>query len=145
MISAKTWYKSYNNKLLVIIEAFITWQYYLKDCKYKVLVFTNHNNFCRFMDIKNLSFCQVWWAPMFSCYYLWIDYNQEKANRATDTLSCFLHQDDKEKDNFWDENTWILYCLQCSLTNTSISKLNAIVSRLLSHHQVLIHRTYVLP
>ena len=59
MISAKTWYKTYNGELLAIIEAFMTWRYYLESCKYKVLVFTDHNNLCRFMDTKSLSFQQV--------------------------------------------------------------------------------------
>ena len=56
IILVKTWYKTHNGKLLAIIEAFKIWWHYLKDCKYKILVLTNHNNLCRFMDIKSLSF-----------------------------------------------------------------------------------------
>lgn len=29
MILAETWYKTYNRELLIIIETFKTWQYYL--------------------------------------------------------------------------------------------------------------------
>ena len=39
MIPAKTWYKTHNGEFLTIVETFKTWRHYLKDCKYKVLVF----------------------------------------------------------------------------------------------------------
>ena len=57
MIPAKTRYKTHNNKLLAIVEGFKIWRHYLKDCKHKVLMLTNYNNLCRFMDTKSLSFC----------------------------------------------------------------------------------------
>lgn len=45
IISAETWYKTYNGKLLAIIETFKIWCHYLEHCKYKVFIFSNHNNF----------------------------------------------------------------------------------------------------
>ena len=59
IILAKTRYKTYNSKLLAIVDIFKTWKHYLKSCKHKVLMLIDHNNFCRFMDIKSPSFCQV--------------------------------------------------------------------------------------
>ena len=59
IIPVKTWYKTHDSELLTIVKAFKTWWYYLKGCKYKVLVFTNHNNLCHFIDIKSLSSRQV--------------------------------------------------------------------------------------
>ena len=59
MIHAKVWYKTHDTEFLAIVKAFKTWHYYLEDCKYKVHVLTNYNNFCRFINTKNLSFCQV--------------------------------------------------------------------------------------
>ena len=56
IIPAKTRYKTYNGKLLAIIEAFKTWKHYLKSGKHEVLVLTDYNNFQRFIDTKNLSF-----------------------------------------------------------------------------------------
>ncbi len=55
MIPVKTWYKTHNQELLTIIEAFKTWRHYLESCKYEVLVLTDHNNLNWFMDIKNWS------------------------------------------------------------------------------------------
>ena len=55
MIPAKTWYKSYDGELLAIVEEFKTWRHYLKDCKHKVLVLTDHNKLWQFMDTKSLS------------------------------------------------------------------------------------------
>ena len=60
IIPAETWYKIYNQELLAIIKAFKTWCHYLEDYKYKVFIFTDYNNLCQFMDIKNLSSCQVY-------------------------------------------------------------------------------------
>ena len=59
---AESQYKTHDGELLAIVEAFKTWKYYLEHCKYKVLVLTNHNNLCHFMNTKNRSFCQVRWA-----------------------------------------------------------------------------------
>ena len=62
MIPVETWYETYNGKLLAIVEAFKKWLHYLEGCKDEVLVFTDHNNIRRFMDIKSLSSRQVRWA-----------------------------------------------------------------------------------
>ena len=62
MISAETQYETYDGKLLAIVEAFKTWRHYLKDCKHEVLIFTDYNNFRRFMDTKSLSSKQVRWV-----------------------------------------------------------------------------------
>ncbi len=57
MIPAETRYETHNQELLPIIEALKTFHHYLESYKYKVLVLTDHNNLCQFMDIKILSFC----------------------------------------------------------------------------------------
>ena len=90
MIPAETQYETYNGELLAIVKTFKTWRHYLEGCKYKVLVFTDHNNLCQFMDTKSLSSRQVRWAQELSRYYFQIDYCQGKANRATDALSWYL-------------------------------------------------------
>ncbi len=51
IISTETYYETYNHKLLAIIEVFKTWHHYLKSCKYKVFIFTDHNNIRQFMNI----------------------------------------------------------------------------------------------
>ena len=66
MIPVKTWYKTYNGEPLAIVEAFKTWRHYLEGCKHEVFIFTNHNNFCCFMDTKSLSSQQVCWAQKLS-------------------------------------------------------------------------------
>ena len=62
MILTETRYKTHNDKLLAIVEAFKTWRHYLEGCKYEILILTNHNYLYRFMDMKSLSFYQVRWA-----------------------------------------------------------------------------------
>ena len=90
MISAKTWYKTHNSKLLAIVKAFKTWRHYLKGCKHELFVLMDHNNLRCFMDTKNLSSRQVCWAQELSQYHFQIDYRQGKANAAADALSRFL-------------------------------------------------------
>ena len=89
MIPAKTWYKIHNSELLVIVKAFKIWRHYLEGCKHKVFVFTDHNNFCRFMNIKSLSSRQICWAQELNKYHFRMDYYQDKANGAANALSCF--------------------------------------------------------
>ena len=50
MIPAETWYKTHDQELLAIVEAFKTWRHYLEDYKFEVFVLIHHNNLCRFMD-----------------------------------------------------------------------------------------------
>ncbi len=69
IIPVKTRYKTHNQELLAIIEAFKTWCHYLEGCKYEVLILTDNNNFCQFMDTKKLSSRQVRWAQELSQYY----------------------------------------------------------------------------
>ena len=59
IIPTKTRYKTYNDKLLAIIEKYKTWCHYLEDCKHEVFVLMDHNNFCHFINIKSLSSKQV--------------------------------------------------------------------------------------
>ena len=87
MIPTEIQYKTHESELLAIVEAFKTWKHYLKDCKHEVLVLTNYNNLQYFMDMKNLSSKQVWWAQKLSKYHYQIDYHQNKANKAANTLS----------------------------------------------------------
>ena len=84
MILAKPWYKTHDQKLLVIVEAFKTWQHHLEGCKFEDFVLTNHNNLRRFIDTKSLSSRQVWWAQDLSRYHFQINYNQNKAKTAAE-------------------------------------------------------------
>ena len=89
MIPVETWYETHNQELPAIFEAFKTWRHYLKDCKFEILVLTDHNNLCQFMDTKSLSSKQVRWTQKLSRYHFRIDYCQSKANAAADALSRF--------------------------------------------------------
>lgn len=61
MILTKICYKIFNYELLGIVKVFKTLCHYLKGYKYKVFVFTDHNNICWFIDsIKNLRSDQVY-------------------------------------------------------------------------------------
>ena len=89
MIPAEMRYETHDGELLAIVEAFKIWRHYLEGCKYEVLVLTDHNNLCRFIDTKSLSSRQVRWAQELSRYYFRIDYRQGKVNGAADALSRY--------------------------------------------------------
>ena len=111
MIPAETWYKTHNGELLAIVEAFKTWKHYLESCKHEVLILTDHNNLQRFMDTKSLSSRQVRWAKELSKYHFRIDYQQGKANRATDALLWYSQQNVEQKETFQAKNIKILHRL----------------------------------
>ena len=144
MIPAETRYETHDGELLAIVEAFKTWRHYLKGCKHEVLVLTDYNNLCQFIDTKSLSSRQVRWAQEFSRYHFWIDYCQGKANGVADALSRFSQRNQAEEDKLQIENTRILHKLQSLLTNASLSGLSASVE-LSPLHQVFIYGTHVLP
>ena len=105
MIPAKTQYKTHNDELLAIIEVFKTWRHYLKGCKHKVFMLTNHNNLCCFMDTKSLRSREVHWAQKLFRYHFWINYYQGKANGVADTLFYFLQRNKNEEKKLEAENT----------------------------------------
>lgn len=59
MIFAKTWHKIYDLELLTIVKILKTCDYYLDNCKFKVMILINYNNLDWLIDIKNLSSYQV--------------------------------------------------------------------------------------
>ena len=111
MISIETWYKTHNGKLLAIVEAFKTWRQYLEGCKHEILVLTDYNNFCRFIDTKSLSFQQVRWAQELFQYHFQINYRQGKANVAADALLKFSQKSQDEKDELQAQNDQIFHYL----------------------------------
>ena len=141
MIPAETRYETHDGELLAIVEAFKTWRHNLEGCKHEVLVLTDHNNLCRFMDTKSLSSRQVRWAQELSRYHFRIDYRHGKANGAADALSRYPQQSAEEEKTLCTENIKILYHLQSSLAKVS----GLLTSHLCPLHQVLICETTVLP
>lgn len=109
MISAKIRYETHNKELLAIIKAFMTWKHYLEDCNHEVLILIDYNNLYYFMDTKSLSSRQVFWTQKLSRYYFWIDYQQDKANRAANGLSQYTQQSAKKEKTFQAKNINILY------------------------------------
>lgn len=54
MILAETWYKTYNGKLLTIVEPFKTCHNYSKNCKHDVQIIMDDNNPRQLIDTKSL-------------------------------------------------------------------------------------------
>lgn len=106
----------------------------------------DYNNLYKFMDIRNLSSCQVRWVQKLSHYHFKINYHQNKVNEVGEVLSQFLYKSPEEKNISQAKNIMILHCLQSSLTNTSLFGLNfQLKASLLSIYQVYICGIYVLP
>lgn len=43
MIPVEIWYRTYDEEFITIVEAFKSWYDYLEDCKYEILILTDHN------------------------------------------------------------------------------------------------------
>ncbi len=149
IIFVETCYKTNNQELLAIVEAFKTWHHDLEDWKYEVFIRTNYNNLRQFMDTKSLNFRQVCLAQKLCWYLFLIDYHQEKANVTAEALSRLPQRSQAEEKTFRDENSQILHCLQSLLTRANIVSLSffglVLAINLFLLHQVLIYRTYILP
>ena len=76
-----------------------------------MLFLIDYNNLCCFIDTKSLSSIQVYWAKELFRYHFQIDYCQNKANVAADTLSKFLQKSQTKKDKLQAEKGQIFYCL----------------------------------
>ena len=144
MIPTKTRYETHNGKCLAIVKAFKIWHHYFEGCKHEVLILTDYNNFCRFMDIKSLSFRQVRWAQELFWYHFRINYCQSKANVAVDALSRFPQRSQDDENKLRAENGQIFHCLENALINVSLAGLNLLFSLPSYLHQVFIYGTYVL-
>lgn len=154
IILIKIRYKIHNDKLLFNIKVFKTWKQNLKSCKHKILILINQNNLYHFMDIKNLSSRQIWWAKKLFKYDFQIDYHHGKANGAVDSLSQFFQRSQVKKDKLQAKNTQILHKLQSFLTNASLLGLASVSylstlgissskSNLTLLHQVYICKTHI--
>ena len=97
MIPAETWYEAHDHELLAIVEAFKTSRHYLESCKFEVLMLTNHNNLCRFMNTKSLSSGEVRWVQEIFWYHFQIDYHQGKGNAADYALLRFPQRSQSEE------------------------------------------------
>lgn len=140
MIPVETWYKTYVGKFLAIIEVFKTQRHYIKGCKSKVLLLTDHNNLHHFIDTRNLSFKEVCWVQTLFQYYFRINYCQGKANGAANAFSKYFWQSAKEKSIFRVKNTKILYCLHFSLAKVS----ELLADSISFFYQVFIYSTVII-
>lgn len=80
---------------------------------------TNNYNLRWFMDTKSLRSRQVRQAQKLFQYYFRINYCQDKANGAANTLSQYPQQSAKEEITLRAKNVKILYHLQFSLVKVS--------------------------
>jgi len=55
LLSTKNNYKTYNLKLLIIVETFKQWCHYLEKSSHLIEILTDHNNLCEFMNVKMLN------------------------------------------------------------------------------------------
>lgn len=71
--------------------------YYLKNFKHEILIFMDQNNLHHFINMKYLSFKQVYQVQKLFQYYIQINYCQDKINKAIDAFSKYFQQNAKEK------------------------------------------------
>ena len=92
IISTKQNYKTHNQKLLIIVQIFKIWKHYLKNNLKTIEVWSNHNNFRKFMKQKKLNFKQVRWTLTLIIYDFEIFYRFDKINSTNESLKRFDYE-----------------------------------------------------
>lgn len=85
-------------------------------------------------------------AQELSWYYFWIDYRQEKTNRAVDSYYRDIQRNQIKADTLKTDNTRIIRCLWTLVSNASLSSLLADIdlTNVMPPDHVLIYKSYVL-
>jgi len=119
MINVERNYKTYDQKLLIIVMMFKHWWYYVKDNYHTVEVLTDHNNLKNFMNIWKLNERQVKWIIRLLIYNFEIMHKLEKINLINASSRWFNY---KNKYIFVN---YLLLTLQQKLTK--IESLNSFI------------------
>ena len=114
IILTKQNYKIHNQKLLIIVQIFKIWKYYLKNNLKTIEIWLNHNNFRKFIKQKKLNFKQIRWTLTLIIYNFEIFYRFNKINLTNESSKRFNY---KKISLF---NIRLLLTLQNKLTLSSI-------------------------
>ena len=87
-MSAENNYKTYNLKLLIIVETFKQWHHYLEKSSHSIKILTDHNNLCEFMNVKMLNKRQAQWAVKLAVFDFVILHKSNKINSVNVSLRC---------------------------------------------------------
>jgi hypothetical protein len=80
-------YAIYDKELMVIIEVFKEWKYYLIGIKHKIKVYTDYKNLTTFTIMKELNKRQIRWYEFLSEFDFEIIYRKGSENGRADALS----------------------------------------------------------
>ena len=75
-------YRTGEQEMLTIVNAFTQWRHYLEGAKFQTLVLTDHANLQFFMTTTKLSRRQARWAEKLSAFDLRVEYRAGKKNPA---------------------------------------------------------------
>jgi hypothetical protein len=87
LVAAELNYDVYDKEMLAIVESFKQWRAYLEGAKYKVEVFTDHNNLQWFTTTKNLTRRQARWSEFLSGFDFHINYRPGRLGTKPDALT----------------------------------------------------------
>ena len=89
IISTKQNYEIYNQKLLIIIQIFKFWRHYLENNTKTIEIWSNHNNFRKFIKQKKLNIKQIRWALTLTAFDFEIFYRSNKTNPTNKSSKRF--------------------------------------------------------
>ncbi len=110
MINVEKNYKTYDQKLLVIVAMFKHWWHYVKDNYHTVEVLTNYNNLKSFMNIWELNKRQVKWIMRLLICNFEIAHKSEKSH----LIDASSRWSDYKNENIFANH--LLLALQRKLT-----------------------------
>ena len=92
IISIKQNYEIHDQKLLIIVQIFKIWKYYLKNNFETIEIWSNYNNFRKFIKQKKLNFKQVRWTLTLIIYNFEIFYQLNKINSTNESSKRFDYE-----------------------------------------------------
>ena len=87
MIDAELNYNIYDKELLAIVEGFKQWRAYCEGSRFRIQVYSDHNNLQYFTTTKVLTRRQARWSETLSAYDYTINYRPGTLGAKPDALT----------------------------------------------------------
>ena len=78
--------------MLIIVQVFKVWKHYLKNNLKTIEIWSNHNNFRKFIKQKKLNFKQVRWTLTLTAYNFEIFHRFDKINSTNESSKRFDYE-----------------------------------------------------
>jgi hypothetical protein len=101
-------YEIHNKELLVIVDSFQEWRYFLEGTVHPIIGYTDHKDLKYFMSVRVLNQRQAHWSISLSRFNFMITYCPGSQQGRSDALSRHSYSAPKEGDAVYDQQYLVL-------------------------------------